>query len=139
VEGTIYEYKGTLKGKPKEGEEVPTLEGKFRIEKTAIFDVSPTFKLPTKEEVGKVAKKVVEGKGGDIKLPGGPQQKRLGQYHKTGSGKMRLEFDDKDSLHGTMTLIKKKKTEDVWFGTYAEKDGNKVVRTWQVEVRPIQD
>src|SRR5262249_8541824 len=46
VEGIIFEYKGTLKSKPKEGEEAPApLEGKFRIEKTAIFDVSPTFKV----------------------------------------------------------------------------------------------
>lgn len=139
VEGTIFEYKGTLKGKPKEGEEVPALAGKFRIEGTAILDVSPTFKVPSKEEVGKVTKKLAEGKGADVKLPGGPQQKRLGQYHKTGTGKMRLDFDDKDTLHGTMILTRKQKTEDVWIGTYTEKEGKKTVRTWQVEVRPIED
>jgi len=139
VEGTIFEYKGTLKSKPKEGEEVPVLEGKFRIEGTAILDVSPTLRVPSKEEVDKVAKKVAEGKGADVKLPGGPQQKRLGQYHKTGTGKMRLDFDDKDSLHGTMILTKKGKTEDVWIGTYTEKEGKKIVRQWKVEVRPIED
>lgn len=139
VEGTIFEYKGALKGKPKEGEEAPALEGKFRIEGTAIFDVSPTIKLPSKDEVGKVTKKLAEGKGPEVKVPGGPQQKRLGQYHKTDTGKMRLEFDDKDSLHGTMILTLKNKTKDVWIGSYSEKDGKKVVRTWQVEVRPIED
>lgn len=139
VEGTIFEYKGTLKSKPQEGEEVPSLQGKFRIEGTAILDVSPTFKVPSKAEVGKVTKKLAEGKGGEVQLPGGPQQKRLGQYHKTGTGKMRLDFDDKDSLHGTMILIRKQKTEDVWIGTYTEKEGKKTVRTWQVEVRPIED
>ncbi|MCE9555532.1 MAG: hypothetical protein K8T91_19465 [Planctomycetes bacterium] len=139
VEGTIFEYKGTLKSKPQEGEEAPTLQGKFRIEGTAILDVSPTLKVPSKAEVGKVTKKLAEGKGGEVKLPGGPQQKRLGQYHKTDTGKMRLDFDDKDSLHGTMILTRKPKTDDVWIGTYTEKDGKKIVRTWQVEVRPIED
>ena len=139
VEGTIFEYKGTLKSKPKETEEAPALEGKFRIEGTDILDVSPTFKVPSKKEVDKVAKKLAEGKGADVKLPGGPQQKRLGQYRKTGTGKMRLDFDDKDTLHGTMILTLKPSTKDVWIGTYTEKNGKKTVRTWQVEVRPIED
>ena len=52
---------------------------------------------------------------------------------------MRLDFDDKDSLHGTMILTRQKKTEDVWIGNYTEKDGKKSVRTWQVEVRPLED
>ena len=44
-----------------------------------------------------------------------------------------------NSLHGIMFLTRQKKTEDVWIGTYSEKDGKKVVRTWQVELRSIED
>jgi hypothetical protein len=139
VEGTIFEYKGTLKEKPKEGEGTPTLEGKFRIEDSAILDVSPTFKLPSKEEVKKLTDKIGSGKGVDLKLPAAPQQKRLGQYRRISKGKMRLDFDDRDSLQGIMILNQQKNTSDVWVGTFSEKDGKKLVRTWQVEVRPIED
>lgn len=142
VEGTIFEYKGTLKSKPKEGEELPVLEGKFRIEESAIFDVSPTFKLPSKDEVKKIAEDVAKGSGPELKLPAAPQQKRLGQYRKIARGKMRLDFNDPDSLQGIMILMLQKKTGDVWVGNFTEKreqDGKKVSHNWQVEVRPIED
>jgi hypothetical protein len=142
VEGTIFEYKGALKVKPKEGEEAPNLEGKFSIEDSAILDVSPTFKLPTKEDVKKLTDQITQGKGADVKLPAAPQQKRLGQYRRISKGKMRLDFNDKDSLQGVMVLALQKNTSDVWIGTFTEKlakDGKKSTRIWQVEVRPIED
>lgn len=139
IEGTIFEYKATLKPSAKAGEEVPTLEGKFRIEDSAVFDVSPTVKVPSAAEVEKAGEKLAAGKGGEVKLPAPPQQKRLGQYHRISSGRIRLDLNDKDSLHGIMILQRQKNTDDVWFGTYTEKDGNKTGRVWQVEVRPIED
>ena len=139
IEGSIWEYKGTLEKKPKEGEEVPKLEGKFRLEDAAIFDVSPTFKIPTKAEVKKVIDKVAAGQGADVKLPALPQQKRIGEFRKLTGGKIRFDFNDKDSLHGLMIIWQKKKTDNVWMGTYSEREGNKVIRTWEVELRQIED
>lgn len=139
IEGTIWEYKGTLKGKPKEGEEPPKLEGRFRTEGKAIFDISKRLPIPTKEEVKKVVAKAKEGKLPELKLPPEPQAKRLGQYRKIDSKKWRLDFDDKDSLNGIMLIWLKKDTTDVWMGTYTEKKDNKTVREWQIEIRPIED
>jgi hypothetical protein len=139
VEGTIFEYKGTHKPASKTEEEPPALEGKFRLEGTAIFDVSATIKLPSKAEVDKAKAKIAAGKGGDIKLPPPPQQKRLGQYKRISGGKLRLDFDDKESLNGTMILTRDKTTDDVWLGTFTEKQGAKTGRVWQMKVRPIED
>jgi len=137
IEGIVFEYKGTFKrGEAAESE---VLEGKFRLEKTAIFDVGGTLRAPSPADLEKIKNKLLSGKGADIKLPQPPQQKRIGQFHKTTGDKLRLEFDDKDSMFGTMLLYHKKGTADVWHGTFAEKEGTKVVRTWQVSVRPIQD
>ena len=60
---------------PKKGDEDRNLAGKFRIEGSAVFDVSPTFALPTKGEVKKAVDGIVAGKGANLKLPSGPQQK----------------------------------------------------------------
>lgn len=139
IEGTIFEYSGKLPSTAKEEDKSRTLSGKFRIEGSAILDVSPTIALPSKEEVKKVVDGVVAGKGVNVKLPAGPQQKRLGEYHKITGGKLRLDFNDKDSLNGIMIIGRKKKTDDVWIGTFAEREGTKAVRTWDVEVRPIED
>jgi hypothetical protein len=137
VEGVIFEYKGTFKRGDAPEEEV--LEGKFRLEKTAIFDVGGTFRAPSAKELEKIKDKILSGKGGAIPLPPKPQQKRLGQFTKTGGNKLRLEFDDKESMNGTMLLYKNKTNADTFVGTFAEKEGTKVVRTWQVTVRPIED
>jgi len=139
IEGTIFEYRGKLSGTPKDEDKDRTLTGKFRIEGSAILDVSPTLGLPSKEQVKKVVDGVVSGKGVEVKLPAGPQQKRLGEYHKITGGKLRLDFNDKDSLNGIMIVGRKKKTDDVWIGTFTEREGTKIVRTWDVEVRPIED
>jgi len=137
VEGIIFEYKGTFKrGEAAESE---VLEGKFRLEKSAIFDVGGTLRAPSAAELEKIKDKILSGKGGEIPLPPKPQQKRLGQFHKTDGNKLRLEFDDKDSMFGTMLLYKKKDTADTFVGTFQEKEGTKVVRTWQMTVRPIED
>jgi len=139
IEGTIFEYQGKLSGTPKKEDEERTLAGKFRIEKSAVFDVSPTFALPSKDQVKKAVDGVVAGKGVNLKLPPAPQQKRLGEYRTITGGKLRFDFNDKESLNGIMVVGKKKKTDDVWIGTFTERDGTKVIRTWDVELRPIQD
>ena len=140
IEGTIWEYKGKLKSKPAKDEKVPELKGRFRTEGKAILDVSRRLALPSKDDVKRVVKSVVEdGKAPEIKLPSEPQVKRLGQYRKLSSGKLRLDFDDKESLNGLMIIWPKKDTDDVWMGTYSEKDGKKTVREWLVELRPIED
>lgn len=139
IEGTIFEYRGKLQGKPQKDDEERALEGKFRIEGSAVFDVSPTLALPSKKEVKKAVDGIVGGKGVNLKLPSAPQQKRLGEYHKISSGKLRMDFNDKESLNGIMIVSKKKNTDDVWFGTFTEREGTKIVRTWDVELRPIQD
>ncbi len=139
VEGTIWEYEGTLKGTPKEDEKDLELSGKFRIEGSAIFDVSPTFALPKPDQIKKTAKKIVEGKPVELKLPSAPQQKRLGEYKKISGGKLRLDFKDKDSLSGIMIIWPKPGTNGVWLGTFDQREGTKSVRSWQVELRAIQD
>jgi hypothetical protein len=139
VEGTIFEYRGKLQGTPKKEDEDRKLEGKFRIEGSAIFDVSPTLALPSKGEVKKAVDGIVGGKGVNLKLPAPPQQKRLGEYHKISTGKLRLDFNDKESLNGIMIVTKKKNTDDVYIGAFTEREGTKIIRIWDVELRPIQD
>lgn len=138
IEGTIWEYKGTLKEKPKEGEEAPTLEGRFRTEGKAIFDLRTRVALPEKKEVEKTVESVKAGKPKEIKLPAPAQQKRIGQYRKIDGGKLRLDLDDKESLNGIMIIWPKKDTADVWLGTFAQKEG-KTTRNWIIEIRPIED
>jgi hypothetical protein len=139
VEGIIFEYSGTLdpasKGK---GEEKP-LEGRFRLEKTAIFDLSPTMRLPTKAEVEKVVESVKAGDPGKVKLPEKPQQRRLGQFQKTGSGRLRLDFDNKEVMVGTMLLFKEKGNMDVWVGTFTERTDGRAGRVWKIKARPVED
>lgn len=138
IEGTIFEYKGTFKAGSAAGEP-EALEGKFRLEGSAIFDVGGVFRAPSAAEMEKIKQKILSGKGGEIRLPGPPQQKRLGQYTKISGGRLRLDFDDKETMHGTMLINRKKGTDDVWIGTFAEREGAKVTKTWQVIVRPIED
>lgn len=139
IEGSIWEYKAKPEKEQKKGEEELKLEGKFRLEESAIFDVSPTFKLPSKAEVDKVIDKVKSGKGLDVKLPSAPQQKRIGEFRKLSGEKLRLDFNDKESLHGIMIIWQKKKSDSVWMGTYSEREGTKEIRKWEVEVRQIED
>jgi hypothetical protein len=139
IEGTIFEYQGKLTGAPRKEDEDRKLAGKFRVEGSAVFDVSPTFALPSKEQVKKAVDGVVAGKGVNLKLPPPPQQKRLGEYRVISRGKLRFDFNDKESLNGIMVVSRKKKTDDVWIGTFTEREGTRVVRTWDVELRPIQD
>ena len=139
IEGTIWEYQGKLKDEPAKGEEVPELQGRFRTEGKAIFDVSRRLPIPEKKEVDKAVKALKKGELKDIKLPEGPQVKRLGEYRQITGGKLRLDFKDKESLNGIMIIWPKKETADVWLGNYTEKLEGKKVRTWIVEVRPIED
>jgi len=95
--------------------------------------------VPSKEQVKKAVDGVIAGKGGNLKLPAPPQQKRLGEFRAITGGKLRFDFNDKESLNGIMVVSRKKKTEDVWIGTFTEREETRVVRTWDVEWRPIQD
>jgi hypothetical protein len=139
IEGTIFEYQGKLTGTPRKEGADRKLAGKFRIEGSAVFDISPTFAVPSKEQVKKAVDGVIAGKGGNLKLPAPPQQKRLGEFRAITGGKLRFDFNDKESLNGIMVVSRKKKTEDVWIGTFTEREETRVVRTWDVEWRPIQD
>ena len=164
IEGTVWEYKATLKeetrraklkkkkaetsnekqgdAQPKENngaEKVNELQGKFRTEGDAIFDLNRRLKLPKKKEIEQDIQKFKDGELEEIKLPSRSSPKRIGQYHRLRGGKLKLEFDDEDSLHGMMIIKKRKKTSDVWIGSYHEMEGKKRIRTWQVEVRPIED
>ena len=38
-----------------------------------------------------------------------------------------------------MIVPKKKNTDDVYIGAFTEREGGKIIRTWDVELRPIQD
>lgn len=137
VEGTIWEYKATPESKVRDGKKTNELKGKFRLEGKAIFAVSKRITVPKggpKEIVSKIRE------GGEIKIPEGPQQKRLGEYRELSSkGKYRLDFDDKDSLHGIMIIWKKSNKSDVWMGTYKEMDGKKTTGEYVVELKPIED
>ncbi len=139
IEGTIWEYKGKLKGETKSDETTPKLEGRFRTENKAIMDISRRLPIPPKEEVKKVIDKVKEGELSEVKLPPAPQVKRLGEYRTINGGKLRLDLNDKESLNGIMIIWPKKDTADVWLGTYAEKKDGKTVREWIVELRPTED
>ena len=168
IEGTIWEYYGTVKAtkkteskektkpktegdaaEPEEGplpraevekdEEIPLLEGQFRTENKAIFDISTRFRLPDKKKVEEVVEAAKKGKLKEIRLPPPPQQKRIGEYRQIQGSKLRLDFNDKEGLNGLMVIWRKKNTDDVWIGTFAEKQGTKTVRQWNVELRPIED
>ena len=53
IEGTIFEYKGTFKAGTAAGEP-EALEGKFRLEGSAIFDVGGVFRAPSQAEMEKI-------------------------------------------------------------------------------------
>jgi hypothetical protein len=138
IEGTIWEYKGKPKFKPKPGEKKPELEGRFRVEDEAIFAVSRKVKVPGRADL-KERLEELRGEGGEIALPEGAQQKRIGEYSKLSKGRIRMEFDDEKSLHGIMVLKLKKDTTDVWIGEYTEIVDEKKGRKWDIELRPIED
>lgn len=139
IEGSVWEYKGTLKKKTSDSEP-QTIEGKFRLEDEAIFDVSSRFKIPSRKVIKEeVVDPLIAGEGIELKLPEGPQQKRLGEFHKISNSRIRLNFDDKDSLHGIMIMVRKKKTSTVWIGTYKEQKNKRTVREYKVVLKQIED
>ncbi|MEM8944484.1 MAG: hypothetical protein AAGD11_04810 [Planctomycetota bacterium] len=120
-------------------EKVTDISGKFRTEGDAIFALSRRLSLPKKADVQRDIRKLRAGELEEIKLPSRSSPKRIGQYHRLRSGKLKLEFDDKESLNGMMIIKKRKKSSDVWIGEYREMEGRKLLRTWTVEVRAIED
>jgi len=139
VEGTIWEYKGKIKKSDKTGDKPEPIKGKFRIEGTAVFDVSSRISIPSRDDARGVLDKIKNGTGIELKKPAGSQQKRIGEYRKLSNGRIRIDFDDPDTLNGMMILRKKQNTRDVWFGTYDKKEDGKVVKEYEVELRPIED
>ena len=140
IEGSIWEYKGTLKeGEKTSEDEDAKIEGRFRIEGKAIFDASPGIPLPDREQVKSAVEKARAGKLNEIKLPGAATEKRIGEYRKLANGRLRLDFNDADGLHGAMTIWKKKETDAVWMGTYNEIEKGKSVAEYVVELRFLSD
>lgn len=138
IEGTIWEYKGQRK----DGEKIrddDVIEGKFRIEGKAIFDSSSGIPLPDREQVKAAVEKAKEGKLKEIKLPGPATEKRIGEYRKLANGRLRLDFNDPEGLHGNMTIWRKKDSDTVWLGTYNEIEKGKSVKEYVVELRFLSD
>lgn len=149
IEGTIWEYKGTLRTDRRRDQESEAdeagdqekkdkLEGRFRFEENAVFDVSRRLDLPSRDKVRGVLDSLREGEAQELKLPSGSKAKRIGSYRHS-RNRLRLDLDDKKALFGVMVLRPKKNTSDIWQGTFQEKEGKRTVRTWQVEIRPVED
>lgn len=138
IEGTIWEYKATPKSKAQDGEKTNELKGKFRMEGKAMFAVKKRISVKGGGP-GKLLEKIKSGDEFEVGPPEGPQQKRIGEYRKLSSGKYRLDFDDKDSLHGIMIIWKKDKKSGVYIGTYKEMEGKKTTGEFVVELKPIED
>lgn len=147
IEGTIWSYRGTLEKGTAAADGAKSLEGQFRTEGEAILAVSRSLKLPTRDEVKGVVDSFRRGKPKAIPLPSGSSQQRLGEYRFLNKNKLRLDFEastdsntsDETALNGSMILRRKKDTSSVWIGDYREKEGKKTVRTWQMEVRALED
>jgi hypothetical protein len=139
IEGVIWEFKATLKKDARPIGDETELAGRFRTEKSAVFDISSRALLPAKKDVDKAIDKAKEGKLTEIKLPPAPQQKRIGEYRKTNDGRLRLDLNDPESLDGVMVIWRKQDTADVWMGTYRQRKDKKFVQDWIVELRPVED
>ncbi|MEM1061788.1 MAG: hypothetical protein AAGJ97_05595 [Planctomycetota bacterium] len=140
VEGTVWEYK--LKPTKKQDEPAEPRAGKFRLEDSAVFDAAVAVTLPPLEGgLPGVAKKIITGEGLKIELPEAPSQKRIGQYRvlRGTSRKIRIDFDDPESLNGIMVIWPKRGTNDVWMGNYTEKGEGSQRTKYVVELRPILD
>ena len=142
VEGTIWEYHAELtSGDKKEVDDelVDKLEGTFRFEDSGVFEVGIRFQLPDRDKIDEFIASLRDGKPQELRLPGAPKQKRIGDYRLAKSNRLRLDLDDDDSLNGVMVQRHKKDRHDVWQGTFQEKEGKRTVRKGKVEIRPIQD
>ena len=105
IEGTIWEYKGTLKKQTKTNAKAKELKGRFRLEDQKVLDVGRRLPIPSKKDVKKTVEKLRSGELDEIKLPEGPQVKRLGQFRRLSRGRIRLDLDDKDSLNGIQEAL----------------------------------
>lgn len=137
IEGTVWEYTATV-SKDSADDEPEAMKGRFCTEGEAVFDLRRRLPIPTRGEVEETIESIRAGELDEISLPEGAQQKRIGEY-RYAKGKLLITFNDPKSLHGTMNLRKKKKTDTVWIGQYLEKEKKRVVQKWSVEVRPIED
>ncbi|MEQ8835428.1 MAG: hypothetical protein RID07_01340, partial [Lacipirellulaceae bacterium] len=108
---------GEAKDGKKKSNKKPEISGNFRTEESAIFAASRSIKLSKRGSAKENLKQLLTGEKNEISMPEKSRPKRIGQYHRIRDGKMKLEFDDKNSLHGYMILQLKKKTKDVWIGT----------------------
>lgn len=137
IEGSIWEYSG--RPEKSDAGTAPTLSGRFRIEGSAVFDVSPRVRLPSRDKVKSKIDQFKRGGPIEIRPPEMPQQKRIGEYRAISNGKKRIDFNDPDTLNGIMIVWPKKDTPDVLLGTYTRKEGRKTAEKWIVELRPIED
>lgn len=142
IEGTIWEYQGTLEKGELDGQKKATIAGMFRSEGEALFAVGGVIRLPGIEDIKKAIEALRKGEPKLIRLPTG-KPKRIGDFSRSRSGRLTLKFDDEsedpDALYGTMILRPKKGQTSVFLGDFQEKEGKKTVRTWQMTVRTVQD
>ena len=140
VEGTIWEYKSTEYQMPlAEGEVEETIEGRFRIEGTAVFDHKPFVEISGGEQRSETLKRLLGGEAMKLSVPSGPEQKRIGEFRKMDNGKTRFEFNDAEGLHGVMIAWPKEDANGVWLAIYYKKDGNRTVGKWAMELRAVED
>ncbi|SFI09285.1 hypothetical protein [Planctomicrobium piriforme] len=139
VEGAIWEYKATAKKEGDTSGEMLEMSGKFRTEKSAIFDLGARGILPPKKDVDKAIEAAKKGELTEVKLPAPPQQKRIGDFQKVKGGRLKLNFTDPETLDGVMFIWPKKDTNDVWMGNYRQRKDGKFIQDWIVELRPIED
>ncbi|MEM9186229.1 MAG: hypothetical protein AAGB00_06995 [Planctomycetota bacterium] len=142
VEGTIWEYKGTLEKGELNGKKQASIAGTFRLEDGGIFAVGQAIRLPGKDDIEELIADLRAGRPKFLKLPGGTP-KRIGDFKVDRSKRMSLNFDDTsdepNALFGSMVLRPKKGSAQVFHGDFREKDGKKTVRNWQMTVRKVMD
>ncbi len=151
LEGTIWQYRATRKGKgDKETEEKEiVLEGRFRIEEKGVFEADKQIELPGRPLPGLRKNNKDEGKaegnskdnskGKSITVPSA-KGRRVGDVTKTNDGKTKLVIEAKDfPLQGIVIVWPKKDRPGVWMGTYQERKNDKNGDKWVIELRESED
>ena len=139
IEGTVWEYHSTkYHFRLEDGEQARQLEGRFRVEGNAIFLDKQVVSTASREQRVAQLKRLAQG-GGEVAIPNGPEEKRIGEYRKIDGAKYRFEFHDDEGLHGILIAWPKEGSPGVWLANYYEKDGNQTTGKWSMELRGIED